>query len=33
MLPINKLKNMGVDAVKTTHYLFAEFNLVPSSTS
>lgn len=30
-LPINKLKNMGVDAVKTTHYLFAEFNLVPSS--
>ena len=32
-LPINTLKNMGVDAVKTTHYLFAEFNLVPSSTS
>lgn len=32
-LPINKLKNMGVDAVKTTHYLFAEFNLVPSNTS
>ena len=33
VVPINKLKNMGVDAVKTTHYLFAEFNLVPSSTS
>lgn len=32
VIPINKLKNLGIQAVSTTHYLFAELNLVPSST-
>ena len=31
VIPINKLKNLGIKAVATTHYLFAELNLVPSS--
>lgn len=31
VIPINKLKNLGIQAVSTTHYLFAELNLVPSS--
>ena len=28
---INHLKNLGIQNVKTTHFLFAEFNLIPSS--
>lgn len=30
--PINKMKNAGIAAVRTTHYVFAEFDLVPSCT-
>ena len=30
-VPINKLKNIGIDAVITTHFVFAESNLVPTS--
>ena len=32
-LPINKLKNIGIDHVKTSHFLFVEFNFIPSSFS
>ena len=28
---INHLKNLGIQNVQTTHFLFAEFNLIPSS--
>ena len=31
VLPINKLKNMGIDHVVTTHFIFAENNLSPTS--
>lgn len=31
IIPINQLKNLGIDAVTTTHFLFAECNLVPTS--
>lgn len=31
VLPINKLKNMGIDLVVTTHFVFAENNLSPTS--
>ena len=30
-VPVNTLKNRGIDAVSTTHFLFAEFDLIPSS--
>ncbi|CBK24630.2 uncharacterized protein [Blastocystis hominis] len=29
--PVNAMKNAGIAAVRTTHYVFAEFDLVPSS--
>lgn len=28
---INRLKNIGIGYVQTTHFLFVEFNLIPSS--
>ena len=31
VVPVNTLKNRGIDAVSTTHFLFAEFDLIPSS--
>ena len=30
-IPINKLKNMGIEKVTTTHFIFAENNLSPTS--
>ena len=30
VVPVNTLKNRGIDAVSTTHFLFAEFDLIPS---
>ena len=30
--PVNAMKNAGIAAVRTTHYVFAEFDLVPSCT-
>lgn len=31
VIPINKLKNMGIDSVITSHFVFAECNLSPTS--
>ena len=30
-VPINRLKNIGIDSVLTSHYIFAESNLAPTS--
>ena len=30
-IPINKFKNMGIEKVVTTHFIFAENNLSPTS--
>ena len=32
MLQVNKLRNLGIDAVTTSHFIITDIDFVPSST-